>query len=84
MKNELTKAEKTKLRKAAKKQVDELNAVIHRRNLYIVREGGNNRRVINAHLDIALGAVVEDLHNGVNYIVQGATFVDGYGETLKF
>jgi hypothetical protein len=71
-----------KANKHEKQIINEANAVIHRRNLYISTPDGN-RRVVNAHMSPA-GPVVEDLHSGVNYDLLKNQFADGYGQPVIF
>lgn len=64
---------------------NELNGIIHSRNLYVVTPNGN-RRVIDAHFEIRYGGepelVVRDLFNEKLIPVEGNKFIDGYGQEV--
>ena len=60
--------------------VDEINGVIHRRNLYIVN-GCLTRRVISCHIYDSQVCVI-DLYTKQRYPLQGNRFMDGYGQEV--
>lgn len=68
-------------KKTAKIMADNLNGVIHSRNLY-----SNGRRYINAHVvRLAEGLVIglEDLQDGSSKCFKNdGSFVDGYGREV--
>lgn len=77
----------TKANRAAIRQVDELNGIIHRRNLYVCLPTGN-RRVINAHTkkNIDTGerlVFVQDLYDETAlYGIVDVKLIDGYGQEV--
>ncbi len=77
MKNKIIKPSKE-----IKREVAELQGVVHSQNLY--RYDG--RRVINPHLsrrnDETYVIVVEDLHSGAVYPFVRGEYRDGYGKTI--
>jgi hypothetical protein len=71
-------------KKSLQKKADELNAVIHRENLYMVATPVN-RRVINAHIANPHGTkflAVQDLTTGALYEVDKNRFFNGYGSEV--
>lgn len=64
------------------KQADELNGVIHSRNLYLAQNAAANRRCINAHVATDTGGkflAVQDLYSNALYPVADFQWIDGYG-----
>lgn len=73
-------------RRAQRNQMNEVNAVIARDNLYAqVGFDGSNRRVIDCHLGEHGDMVVTDLHDAkLKYRVNGTVFFNGRGQEVKF
>jgi len=64
-----------KFLKAQQARADELNAIIHSRNLYL-----NGKRVIDARVDKWGSLVVADLHSNANWtVLQSTLLTDGNG-----
>lgn len=61
-------------------QRDQLNGVIHSRNLYVCLPEGK-RRVYCAEI-VSGRLTVEDLYSGSKYDVSGNKFEDGYGKEV--
>ena len=68
--------------KGQRRTINEANAVICQRNLYVQTPNGN-RRVIHARMSYA-GPVVEDLYGGTAYDLLQNKFADGYGQPVVF
>lgn len=70
------------MKRKLQKQADELNGIIHSRNLY-----SNGRRYVNACVvkdgSGAWVLAVTDLHSETLVPVAGKTFVDGYGQEVS-
>jgi hypothetical protein len=68
-------------KKTAKRMADELNGIIHSRNLYSF-----GRRYMNAHVVKLTGEYViglEDLQDGSSKLFKNdGSFVDGYGQEV--
>jgi len=81
---EAKRATPAKATKAERALIDEVNSVIHRRNLYAVFPE-QNRRVIDCHRDASGSIVVRDLNDETRvHPVIGGAFSDGYGQAQSF
>jgi len=71
-----------RIQKLLQRQCDQLNGIIHSRNLYT---GG--KRYINAHLGINCAGVpavmVENLYTGETIAFHDFIFVDGHGSQVN-
>lgn len=71
--------------KAQRALVAEVNAVIHNDNLYAhVGFDGQDRRVVDCHINTVGEVVVRDLNDTRIYVVKYTAFRNGRGQEVKF